>query len=97
MTGASPVLLQIMMNTNDLDTPCGYCGAHGRREIPGGQWISGPACPDCGGVGYLVTSAEAARLLAFVERHLGSPLRREIASLRAESISERRARAQPIA
>lgn len=77
------------MNTLDLDTACGYCEAHGHREILGGQWISGPACPDCGGTGYLVTSPEAERLLAFVERHLGHLLRLEIAALRAELSSER--------
>lgn len=72
------------MSTSDLDTPCGYCGGRGRRDIPGGSWLSGPDCPDCGGVGYLVLSPDAARLLAFVERHLGHLLRLEIASLRTE-------------
>jgi hypothetical protein len=58
------------MNTHELDTPCGFCGSHGRREIPGGRWLSAPVCPDCGGSGYLVTSADAERLLEFVLRHL---------------------------
>ncbi len=66
------------MNTHDLDTPCGYCGARGRRQIAGGLWLSAPLCPDCGGVGFLVTSPDAERLLAFVERHLGALIRREI-------------------
>jgi hypothetical protein len=82
------------MNTHDLDTACGYCEAHGQREIPGGQWISGPACPDCGGTGYLVTSPAAERLLAFIERHLGHLLRLEIAALRAELSSQSRPRSR---
>lgn len=72
------------MNTADLDVPCGYCSGRGRRDIPGGLWLSGPSCPDCGGVGYLVQSPDAERLLAFVERHLGHLLRPGIASLRTE-------------
>ena len=72
------------MNTADLDVPCGYCSGRGRRDMPGGLWLSGPSCPDCRGVGYLVQSPDAERLLAFVERHLGHLLRLEIASLRAE-------------
>lgn len=76
------------MNTSDLDTPCGYCGGRGRRDIPGASWLSGPDCQACGGVGYLVLSSDAERLLAFVERHLGHLLRLEIASLRARIVSE---------
>jgi hypothetical protein len=59
------------MNTHDLDTPCGFCENRGRREVPGGHWVSAPTCPDCGGSGYLVTSPDAERLLAFLLRHLG--------------------------
>lgn len=84
------------MNTHDLDTPCGYCGAHGHREIPGGQWVSGPACPDCGDSGYLVTSPDAERLLAFIERHLGHLLRRDLAALHAELSPERMPREQAL-
>jgi hypothetical protein len=65
------------MNTHDLDTPCGFCHARGHREIAGGVWLSAPVCPDCGGTGYLVTSPDAERLLAFLERHLGTRLRGE--------------------
>jgi len=77
------------MNTRELDTPCGFCATRGRRDIPGGTWLSGPSCPDCGGVGYLVTSADAARLLAFVGRHLGDVLRLRIAACQAELSPER--------
>jgi hypothetical protein len=72
------------MNSHDLDTPCGYCAAHGRREIPGGRWLSAPECLDCGGTGYLIISPEAERLLGFLTRHLGHALRCEMAALRAE-------------
>jgi hypothetical protein len=58
------------MNTHELDTQCGFCGSNGRREIPGGRWLSAPVCLDCGGSGYLITSPDAERLLAFVLRHL---------------------------
>lgn len=71
-----------------LDTPCGYCESRGRRDIPGGVWLSGSTCPECAGAGYLVTSADAGQLLAFVERHLGSLLRLELASLRERFIVE---------
>ena len=63
------------MDTNHLDVPCGFCEGHGRRQILGGTWCSGPICPDCGGVGYLVTSEDAERLLAFLQRHLGPAFR----------------------
>jgi hypothetical protein len=66
------------MNTHDLDTPCGYCDGQGCRQIAGGVWLSAPVCPDCDGTGYLVTSPDAERLLAFVERHVGALLRGEI-------------------
>ncbi|MDQ3522698.1 MAG: hypothetical protein M3434_10235 [Gemmatimonadota bacterium] len=66
------------MNTHDLDTPCGFCHARGQRQIADGVWLSAPPCPDCGGVGFLVTSPDAERLLAFVERHL-HPVGRRIA------------------
>jgi hypothetical protein len=77
------------MNTHDLDTLCGYCAGRGHRDILGGVWLSGPACPDCGGIGYLVVSPDADRLLAFIERHLGRLLRLEIASLRTELAADR--------
>jgi hypothetical protein len=75
------------MNTHELDTPCGFCASRGQRDIAGGTWLSGPMCPDCGGVGYLVISADAARLLAFLDRHLGRVLQQEIAALRADLAS----------
>jgi hypothetical protein len=74
------------MDTQHLDTPCGLCAGKGRREIPGGAWIPAPVCPDCGGTGYLVTSEDGERLLAFVQRHIGRLLQREIAALRAELV-----------
>jgi hypothetical protein len=74
---ASGLLSQTAMNTRDLDTRCGYCEGEGYRQITGGVWLSAPPCPDCGGVGFLVTSPDAERLLAFVERHLGTLLRGE--------------------
>jgi hypothetical protein len=58
------------VNTHDLDTPCGYCDGCGGPEIPRGRWTSAPACAQCGGSGYLITSPDAERLLAFVLRHL---------------------------
>lgn len=58
------------MNLDDLDVPCGYCCARRRREIPGGTWLAGPACPECSGAGYLITSPDAERLLAFLLRHI---------------------------
>jgi hypothetical protein len=75
---ASGLLSQTAMNTRDLDTRCGYCEGEGRRQIADGVGLSAPPCPDCGGVGFLVTSPDAERLLAFVERHLGALIRREI-------------------
>lgn len=74
------------MNTHDLDTPCGYCASRGRRDIPGGTWASGPTCAECAGAGYLITSADAERLLAFVQRHIRPLLRQELAALRAEPV-----------
>lgn len=83
------------MNTADLDVPCGYCSGRGHRDIPGGLWLSGPSCPDCGGVGYLVLSPDAERLLAFVERHLGSSIRREMARVHADFNDGRTERTVP--
>lgn len=39
-----------------MDIPCGFCDTQG--------------CPDCGGIGYLVTDPRAAALLEFIKRHL---------------------------
>lgn len=85
------------MNIGDLDVPCGYCESRGHRDIPGGVWLSGPTCPECAGAGYLVTSADAGRLLAFVERHVGFLLRGEIAALREQFIVESASRGPRVA
>ena len=76
------------MNTHDLDTPCGFCHARGRRQIAEGLWLSAPLCADCGGTGYLVTSADGERLLGFLARHLNPVVRREIDALRTKAVSE---------
>lgn len=83
------------MDTRSFDTPCGFCDGRGRRDIPRGAWVRAPVCPDCGGTGHLILSEDGDRLLAFVQRHLGRLLQREIADSRAELVSTRAAEVAP--